>query len=120
MIMRKDIYKLITLILVTQLCSCSTMYIPIMPDAPLHDEKGDIQLSAGASTNSIHFSSNYAFSDNYALQYNGNFSFYNFSGYYDFFTTDNTSRSSSYFQTDYDVANLHIKIWTWQLENMIY
>ncbi|MCB2195374.1 MAG: hypothetical protein KQH79_05920 [Bacteroidetes bacterium] len=102
--MRKDIYKLITLILVTQLCSCSTMYIPIMPDAPLHDEKGDIQLSAGASTNSIHFSGNYAFSDNYALQFNGNFSFYNFSGYYDFFTTDNTSRSSSYFQTEYDVG----------------
>lgn len=83
---------IISSVIVLSMFSCSTSYIPTMSNVPLHDKKGDGQVSAGVSTNSVHLSANYAFTDKLALQFNGNMSFRNYSNKYDLFTSNKSSR----------------------------
>ena len=58
---------------------CASVYMPSPASIPLFEEKGETQIEAGVSTNSIFVVGNYAFSEKYALIANGNLSFYNFS-----------------------------------------
>ena len=57
---------------------CSAVYIPSPKSVPLLKEKGEIQIEAGLSTNSIFTTGSYAFSEKYALTANGNLSLLNF------------------------------------------
>ena len=66
------------------LSSCSSMYIPSPKNIPLFEEKGEVQIEAGTSTNSIFAAGSYAFSEKYAFITNFNVSFRNFSKKYDF------------------------------------
>jgi len=59
------------------------MYIPSPKNTPLFEEKGEVQIEVGASTNSIFLTGNYAFSEKYAFISNGCLSFRNFSSIYD-------------------------------------
>jgi len=56
---------------------CSSAYIPSPKNVPLLEKKGEIQIEAGASTNSIFATGSYAFSEKYALITNGSMSFQN-------------------------------------------
>ena len=57
---------------------CSSMYIPSPKNVPLFEKKGEVQIEAGASTNSIFATGNYAFSEKYAFIANGCLSFDSF------------------------------------------
>ena len=85
------------------------MYIPSMKSIPLHEEKGEAQISLGTSTNSVYLSGDYAFSNKLALQVNGNLSFHNFSSTYDIFTDENTDRIGGMFTPDYDYGEFSHK-----------
>jgi len=65
------------------LSSCSSVYISSPKNVPLFEKKGEVQIEAGTSTNSIFATGSYAFSEKYALIANGNLSFHNFSPFYD-------------------------------------
>ncbi len=80
--------------------ACSSMYIPSSMSTPLLEKKNDIQIEAGASTNSIYLSGGYAFSEKYALVINGSLSFRNFSNRYDLANSSNDDRSSGPFSVD--------------------
>ena len=69
--------------------ACSTMYIPSSMCAPLLDKKNDVQVEAGASTNSFYLSGGYAFSEKYALIVHGNISYLNL------FKSDNNNITSN-------------------------
>jgi len=62
---------------------CSTMYIPSPKNIPLFEEKGEVKIEVGTSTNSIFATGSYAFSKKYALIANSAFSFRYFSDLYD-------------------------------------
>jgi hypothetical protein len=49
------------------LFGCSSAYIPSPKNVPLFEEKGEIQIEIGASTNSLYLTGSYAFSEKYAL-----------------------------------------------------
>mgnify|MGYP004447013975 CR=1 FL=1 len=68
------------------LSGCSSMYIPSMSSAPLFSEKGDAQIEASVSTNSMHAQGGYAFSNNYAFTVSGSLSYGNICNYNDLFT----------------------------------
>jgi len=51
------------------------MYIPPPKNIPLFDEKGEVQIEIGASTNSLYLTGSYAFSEKYALIANGSMSY---------------------------------------------
>lgn len=86
-------------IIVLFMFSCSSAYIPTMSNIPLHDNKGEAQLSAGVGMTSIHASGDYAITDKLALQFNGNVSFHNFSNSFDIFTNDKSDRRHDGFLT---------------------
>ena len=75
--MKKDysIYFLLFL-----LSGCSSAYIPSPKNVPLFEKKGEIQLEAGASTNSLYLSGSYAFSEKYALTTNISMSYCDITG----------------------------------------
>ena len=50
---------------------CSAFYIPAPKNVPLFENKGEVQIEAGASTNSIFATGSYAFSEKYAMAGNG-------------------------------------------------
>jgi len=66
------------------LSGCSSAYIPSPKNLPLFEEKGEMQIEAGISTNSIFAAGSYALTDKYALIANGCLSLANFSKIYDF------------------------------------
>ncbi len=81
--------------------SCSSMYIPSMPNAPLFTEKGDAQIETSVSTTSLQASAGYAFSDGYSLLVAGNLSFGNVCNYNDLFTEkEYESANNSYLSID--------------------
>jgi hypothetical protein len=49
------------------LSACSSAYIPSPKNVPLFEKKGEVQIEAGASTNSLFLTGSYAFSEKYAL-----------------------------------------------------
>ena len=57
------------------LASCSSSYIPSSKNVPLFEKKGEIQMEAGASTNSLYLTGSYAFSEKYAVIANGSVSY---------------------------------------------
>lgn len=58
------------------LCTgCSSAYIPSSKNVPLFEEKGEVQIETGVSTNSLYLTGSYAFSDNYAVIANGSASY---------------------------------------------
>ena len=65
---------------------CSSLYVPHMANVPLFDEKGETQVSASLSTNSVQASAAYAFTEKYAVQVSGGLSYGNFTEYNDIFT----------------------------------
>lgn len=65
------------------LSGCTTLYIPSPKNIPLLEEKGEVQVEVGVSTNSIFATGSYAFSEKYAFIANSAFSFYNFSDFSD-------------------------------------
>ena len=71
------------LFLVTLLTGCVSMNIPMPINTPLFEKKNEVEIEAGASTNSIFAAVNYAFTNKYAFIANGSMSFRNFSKWYD-------------------------------------
>ena len=67
--------KIYHYILVFLLSGCSSAYIPSSKNIPLFEEKGEIQIEAGASTNSVFAAGSYAFSEKFALIANGSMSY---------------------------------------------
>jgi hypothetical protein len=57
------------------LSGCSAAYVPSSKNVPLFEEKGEVQIEAGASTNSLYAASSYAFSEKYALIANGSLTY---------------------------------------------
>ena len=51
------------------------MYIPSPKNIPLFEEKGEVQIEVGGSTNSIFVTGSYAFSEKYALIANGSMAY---------------------------------------------
>ena len=86
--------KIIPLML---LQACAYMYIPSAKNTPLFEKKGEVQIEAGASANSVYGTGSYAFSEKFALIANGSLSFRNFSNRYDIVTTTSTTSGSQYF-----------------------
>ncbi len=82
--MKKDYYIYFLLFLLE---GCSSIYIPSPKNVPLFEKKGEVQIEAGASTNSVFATGSYAFSDKYALITNGSLSFRNISRTYDLGST---------------------------------
>jgi hypothetical protein len=78
------------------------MYIPPVKNTPLFEKKGEGQIEAGISTNSVYAAASYAITNNYALAMNGSLSYHNFlNNYYDLFThVDDRAPSSSFFTMD--------------------
>ena len=58
------------------LSGCSSGYISSSKNVPLFEKKGEAQIEAGASTNSLFLTGSYAFSEKYALIANGSMSYY--------------------------------------------
>jgi len=50
---------------------CASTYIPSPKNVPLFEKKGEVQIEAGASTNSLYLTGSYAFSEKYAMIANG-------------------------------------------------
>ena len=67
-------YYFIFLLLIVS--GCSSGYISSSKNVPLFEKKGEAQIEAGVSTNSIFLTGNYAFSEKYALIANGSMSYY--------------------------------------------
>ena len=57
------------------LTSCSSAYIPSPKNMPLFEQKGELQIEAGTSTNSPFIIGSYAFSEKYAVIANGSISY---------------------------------------------
>jgi len=55
--------------------SCSSAYIPSPKNVPLFENRGEVQLEVGTSTNSLYLTGNYAFSEKYAMITNGSISY---------------------------------------------
>ena len=87
--MKKFVFWLLPMVLT----GCSSLYVPQMTNVPLFEEKGEAQVSASLSTNSLQASAAYAYNEKYALQVSGGLSYGNFTEYNDIFTkkTDQTS-----------------------------
>ena len=67
--------KIYPYILVFLLSGCSSAYIPSPKNIPLFEEKGEYQIEAGASTNSVFAAGSYAFSEKFSLIANGSMSY---------------------------------------------
>jgi len=65
------------------LSGCALMYIGSPKNVPLFEEKGEGQIEAGISTNSIFATANYAFSEKYSFIINGCWSYGNFTKWKD-------------------------------------
>jgi len=80
----KAIYYYWLLFLLCIFSGCSSKYIASPKNVPLFEEKGEVQIEVGTSTNSFFTTGSYAFSEKYALITNGSLSFHNlFSEIYD-------------------------------------
>jgi len=66
------VYQHIFLFLLT---GCSSAYIPSPKNIPLFEKKGEVQIEACASTNSIFATGSFAFSEKYALIANGSMAY---------------------------------------------
>ena len=71
------------LLLLPLFTSCASMYIPSPVNTPLFEDKGEVLVEAGVSTNGIFATTSYSFSKKYALIANGNLSFGNFAKFSD-------------------------------------
>ncbi len=76
------------------LTSCSSMYIPSAGNTPLLSEKNELQAEASLTTNSLQLSADVAFTDHIAGMANMNFSYGNFTNYYDIYTSKDKDSSA--------------------------
>ena len=79
--MKKIIYFLLSI--VPFFTGCASIYIPSPVNTPLFEDKGEVLIEAGVSTNGIFATAGYSFSKKYALIANGNLSFGNFAKFSD-------------------------------------
>jgi len=97
--MKKQTTNLFAVIIIALIASsCASVYIPTKTNVPLFEKKGETQLTAAVSTNSVHASVDYAITDKIAVMVNGSTSFYNFSNRFDIYhsESDNVNSSSSF------------------------
>ncbi|MCQ2607367.1 MAG: hypothetical protein MJ197_01590 [Bacteroidales bacterium] len=87
------------------LASCSSMYIPSAGNTPLLSKKGELQAEASLTTNSLQLSADIAYSDHIAAMGNMNFSYGNFTNYYDIYTSKDKDSSALADLTNYGKFN---------------
>ena len=103
--MKKHLLFLIGICGAIAFTSCSSMYIPSMVNAPLLENKGEIQGEVSLSTNAIQLGGGYAITDHIAAMANVNISYGNFTNFYDIYTSKDADSSKLADLTNYGKFN---------------
>lgn len=107
--MKKQTTNLFAIIIIALIASsCASVYIPTKTNVPLFEKKGETQLTAAVSTNSVHASVDYAITDKIAVMVNGSTSFKNFSNIFDIYHSESDNINTTSFSID-SPSDYHFK-----------